>query len=129
MIHKDFKTWHKIKLYLHNEKERPHFHEGEVWFCSLGENIGFEQDGRGKEFMRPVVIVRKFNKEVCWGLPLTKNPKRGKYYFSFNLNGKTSTAILSQLKLIDSKRLNYRVGNVSDTDSAKIRKHLRQLLA
>src|SRR3989344_8787526 len=98
---KDYKIWHKIKGYLHNEKVRPFFHEGEVWFCSLGENVGSEQDGRGVNFLRPVVITRKFNSEVCWGLPLTKNPKEGPYYFSFKLNDVLSTAILSQLRLID----------------------------
>ena len=129
MVYKNFKNWHKIKHYLHNKKERPFFHEGEVWFCSLGENIGFEQDGRGKEFMRPVVIVKKFNKEVCWGLPLTKSPKKGKYYFSCKLNGENSTIILSQLKLIDSKRLNYSIGSMLLKDLSRIKKHLRELLA
>ena len=126
---KDYKIWHKIKRYLHNKKERPFFHEGEVWFCSLGENVGFEQDGRGQNYLRPVIIVRKFNKEVCWGVPLTKNKKSGKYYFSFKLNNEISTAILSQLRLIDSKRLQYKIGGVSSKDSADIRKNLRQLLS
>ena len=40
---KDFKSWHGKKESLHHEKERPFFHEREVWFCSLGVNIGFEQ--------------------------------------------------------------------------------------
>src|SRR3990167_8549365 len=105
MVYKNFKNWHKIKHYLHNKKERPFFHEGEVWFCSLGENIGFEQDGRGKEFMRPVIILKKFNNEVLWGVPLTKNTKAGKYYFTFTLKNMASTAILSQIRLIDAKRL------------------------
>jgi len=126
---KDYEVWHNIKRNLHNKKARPFFHEGEVWFCSLGENIGFEEDGRGQNYLRPVIIVRKFNKEVCWGVPLTKSKRSSQYYYSFNLNSKTSTAILSQLRLIDCKRLQYKTGAITTKDLSNIRKNLRQLLS
>lgn len=125
---KDFQKWHKKKEYLHEEKVRPFFREGEVWFCALGVNVGFEQDGRGESFLRPVVIVKKFNNESFWGLPLTKNLKKGKYYFSFKLNGETSTGILSQIRLVDAKRLHYKVGVITDADFSQIKNRLKQLL-
>jgi len=61
---KDFTKWFKGKTEVHNEKARPFFREGEVWFAALGANIGFEQDGRGEQYLRPVVVIRKFNKEM-----------------------------------------------------------------
>ncbi len=125
---KDFQTWNKKKELLHNEKARPFFSEGEVWFCALGLNVGFEQDGRGQSFLRPVIILKKFNKEVFWGIPLTKRKKKGLYYFSFKLKDKTSTAILSQVRLIDGKRLHYRIAKVSSNDLQEIRKRLMQFL-
>ena len=57
MHQKDFSEWHKIKAIIHHDKERPHFHEREIWFCSLGGNVGFEQDGRGETFLRPVIVL------------------------------------------------------------------------
>ena len=81
------------KEFLHKEKARPFFHEGEVWFCALGVNVGFEQDGRGESFLRPIVVIKKFNQEVFWGLPLTKRQKQGQYYFSFTLNQATTFLI------------------------------------
>ena len=126
---KDFQQWHTKKEFLHKEKIRPFFHEGEVWFCSLGANVGFEQDGRGVDFLRPILVVKKFNQELCWGLPLTRSQKQGQYYFSFTLNRQISTAILSQLRLIDGKRLQYRIGDVVADDFGIIRKRLAQLLA
>ncbi len=126
---KDFQQWHTKKEFLHKEKIRPFFHEGEVWFCSLGANVGFEQDGRGVDFLRPILVVKKFNQELCWGLPLTRSQKQGQYYFSFTLNRQISTAILSQLRLIDGKRLQYRIGDVVADDFGTIRKRLAQLLA
>ncbi len=125
---KDFKMWFKEKAEVHNEKARPFFFESEVWFAALGENIGFEQDGRGKNYLRPIAIIRKFNNEVCWAIPLTKNKKGGIFYFSFPLIGETSTAILSQIRLVDAKRLFYRLGIMRTMDLAEMKKRLKALL-
>jgi mRNA interferase MazF len=128
---KDFPAWSDEKTSLHTNKQRPFFHIREVWFCTLGVNIGYEQDGRGKEFLRPILVIRKFNNEVLWGVPLTTNQKTGKYYFSFQIESKSekSTAILSQLRLIDAKRLQYKVGVIEVKEFELLKTKLRQLLA
>lgn len=127
---KDYSTWHLEKTDVQSNKVRPFFHEREVWFCTMGANIGFEQDGRGEKFLRPVVIIKKFNNEVLWAVPLTTKGKMGKYYFTFNLDAVTiSTAILSQLRLVDSKRLQYKIGNIAESDFKELKTKLRQLLA
>ncbi len=125
---KDFKDWHKEKSCLQEDKVRPFFHEREVWFASVGLNIGFEQDGRGDRFLRPVIILKKFNNEVLWCIPLTKNQKKGKYYLQFRLGDETSTAILSQIRLIDSKRLQYKIGNLEVDDFSELKKKITQIL-
>ena len=125
---KDFQNWHNKKSNLHEEKIRPFFHEREVWSASVGVNVGFEQDGRGDQFLRPVLILKKFNNEVLWCLPLTKNQKKGKYYFSFELKGEVSTVILSQIRLIDAKRLQYKIGDMSGRDFDKIKEKLTRFL-
>ena len=61
---KDFQTWHHAKAQIDEKDRRVFFHEREIWFCHLGVNIGFEQDGKGESFGRPVVVFRKFNNEV-----------------------------------------------------------------
>jgi mRNA-degrading endonuclease toxin of MazEF toxin-antitoxin module len=127
---KDYKVWSNEKSNLHNEKIRANFHEREIWHCSAGENIGFEQDGQGETFLRPALILRKFNNEVLWMLPLTKTFKKGPYYFNFTfLEGITSSAILSQIRLIDAKRLQYKIGDMGPEDFAKIKEKFKQLLA
>lgn len=130
MLEKDFTHWHDRKEVIHCKKRRPFFRERDVWFCSLGVNVGFEQDGRGQQFLRPVVIVRKFNNEICWGLPLTKNAKQGPYYLSISpvAGREASAVILSQLRLIDVKRLQYKVGAVSEEEFREIKKRLIALL-
>ena len=129
-MEKDFKKWHSEKSQIHEDKKRPFFHEREVWFASLGVNIGFEQDGRGERFLRPAVVVRKFNNEVLWAVPLTKHLKKGIYYYTVSITGRRerSAAILSQVRLIDSKRLQYKIGDVTENDFAKIKKRIAALL-
>ncbi|PJF32835.1 MAG: hypothetical protein CUN57_03820, partial [Phototrophicales bacterium] len=63
-MQKDFDNWNVKKKSIHTDDKAPFCHEREVWWCSLGVNVGFEQDGTGKNYDRPVVILRSFNKNV-----------------------------------------------------------------
>jgi mRNA interferase MazF len=130
MSKKDYSIWHTEKSAVEENKIRPGFYEREVWFCIMGTNIGYEQDGRGDKFLRPVVVIKKFNNEVLWAVPLTTKEKQGKYYSSFTLGeAGVSTAILSQLRLIDAKRLEYKIGNMSKDDFKILKTKLTQLIA
>jgi mRNA interferase MazF len=103
---KDWDGWNQRKQEVHKHKTVPFFHEREVWWCSLGVNIGAEQDGTGKNYDRPVVVVRGFNKDIFFGVALTGKKKAGKYYFNLGkIEGREASAILSQVRLIDAKRL------------------------
>ena len=127
-MQKDFDGWNDVKKIVHKNVDRPFFHEREIWYCKLGLNVGYEQDGSGKGFLRPVVIIKKFNNNVCWILPLTKTKKTGKYYFSFSFTNETeSTAILSQLRLLDVRRLSHHVGTISSADFSLLTKRLKEL--
>ncbi len=131
---KDFQKWHVRRSEVNEVAKRPFFHEREIWFCYLGMNVGFEQDGQGAEFLRPVVIVRKFNNEVFWAIPLTKSNKQRKkkaedyyYIFSFVLEI-ISVAILSQIRLVDAKRLSRHIGTMIETDFDELKIKLKALL-
>lgn len=124
-----FKKWTEIKIQLHiQERRRIYFKEREIWWCSLGVNIGFEQDGKNEWFERPVLILKKFNHEVLWILPLTSQAKQGIFYHSFSHDGKTSTAILSQLRLISSKRLLRKIRTLSYSEFEMVRNKIKDLL-
>ncbi len=130
LVQKDFEGWHTRKSSIHSSGVRPNFHAREVWFISMGVNIGFEQDGKGSDYLRPVLVVRKFDKETFWGVALTSRSKSGVHYFTFSHRGggRLSTANLSQLKLIDSKRLRYQVGAISEDNFIELKKRLIDLL-
>ena len=72
----------------------------------MGVNVGDEQDGTGKHFDRPVLVIKGFNEHVFLGVALTGKRKIGKYYFFIGeIGGRDASAILSQVRIIDTKRL------------------------
>ena len=122
-MEKDFQKWHKAKKELDKNLSRLFFHEREVWWCSIGLNIGFEQDGRGECFARPILIFKKFNNEVFWAIPLSTKIKKGKFYVSIELgDGVPRVVIISQLRLMDAKRLIDKMSTVSDANYKLIKK-------
>jgi mRNA-degrading endonuclease toxin of MazEF toxin-antitoxin module len=127
---KDFDTWNELKKRLQiSEKAKDfYFSEREIWWCSLGVNLGFEQDGKNDLFERPVLIIRTFNKEVLWIVPLTSKHKKNKYYYDFDYKGKSQAVILSQVKLISSKRLLRKIWTFPEKDFKKIKELIADFL-
>jgi hypothetical protein len=126
---KDYKEWHNKKKGINDISVRPGFHEREIWSCHLGSNVGFEQDGSGDDYLRPIIIIRKFNNEIFWAIPLTNTKKDSEHYFSFSfIEGQNSTAILSQIKLVDAKRLSHMIGYISEVDFLALKEKLKALL-
>lgn len=118
---KDFTEWHKKKTEVHQAENRVFFHEREIWWCRIGLNIGYEQDGKGDNFARPVIIFKKFNNEVCWIIPLSTKIKKGKFYTPIDLGDeKERVAIISQLRLIDAKRLYQKINVLSNENYKKV---------
>lgn len=125
---KEFDKWNEEKKIIDNTENKKTFHEREVFSINVGENVGFEQNGKGEEFLRPVIIYKKFSGNVFLGIPLTKAEKEGKFYKSFEFQGKKSTAILSQIRLFDSKRLKYKIGKMSVGDFNAVKEKLIELI-
>lgn len=123
---KDFDTWNQIKKQTEKNIPKVYFHPREVWFCKLGENIGAEQNGKGRKFLRPIIILKKFNTDVFWGLPLTSQSKKGKFYLEISkIKEKRNWAILSQLRLIDKKRLQHKLGSITKEEFTKLKKAIK----
>jgi mRNA interferase MazF len=122
---KDFERWFRLKASLDADTRRVWFHEREIWWCALGANIGFEQDGHGASFSRPVLIVAKCNLETCIAVPLTTRRKTGRFYAPLgSISGRASIAILSQVRLIDARRLRKKIATVPMPIFRAVRKSL-----
>ena len=111
---KDFNSWNKEKKGLESVgHDILAFHEREIWWCSIGINLGDEQDGKNELFERPVLILKKFNNKVAWVLPMSTKPKDGIYYHNLEHEGKVFNVILSQLRLTSVKRFRRFVRKIS----------------
>ena len=70
-------------------------------------------NGKGDEFIRPVLIIKKYNHYSFLAVPLSTSTKINKYRVSVGVvDGKNAVANLSQLKNIDSKRLINKIGHI-----------------
>ena len=128
MSNKNFDSWNESKKKLNQKMTNRSFHEKEVWFVKVGVNIGYEQDGSPETYMRPVLIFKKFSKNVFIGIPLSKTKKSGRFYHQFTLKGIKSVAILSQVRLFDAKRLQYLHAKLPDNIYDNIKQKLIALL-
>ena len=128
-MQKDFDKWNMIKKEIHWKKFPVFCHPREIWWCSLGINVGFEQDGTGKNYERPALILKGFNQYVSLILPLTTSIKKNKYHLPLGVvNGKEAFAIISQIRLIDTKRLINKVGVINKKTFENIKKTVKDLL-
>jgi mRNA interferase MazF len=60
---KRFTDWHNLKIKIHNSKSEPVWYkERDIWWVSIGHNIGTEEDGKGKYFNRPVLVIKGFSR-------------------------------------------------------------------
>ncbi len=135
MSEKNFDAWFVLKKRVHDRhafSSRPggdrFFQVRDVWFCSIGENIGHEQDGKHTYFERPVLIVQKFNHDMFWGVPLTSNLKQGRYCLEIFFAGRYSSAMHSQLRLWDARRLLRKIDRISESDHRQITEKIISIL-
>jgi mRNA interferase MazF len=117
---KDFDKWNKKKKEIDKKNvSKDHFvNEREIWWGSLGLNIGYEQDGKNDNFERPLLVVKKFNKEIVWVVPITTVAKNNKFYYKLKSSG--SFIILSQIRLISTKRLIRRAEKIAESEFKEI---------
>ncbi len=126
---KDFDVWNEKKKETHHEEKIVVFHKREVWWCIMGVNVGVEIDGKHELFLRPVVIVQKFNKDMAVVVPTTDQPKSNKYYLSVSGDDdKTYNACLSHIRSISSKRLLRKIGVISSKDYEILLERITKML-
>jgi mRNA interferase MazF len=128
---KDFDSWNELKKRINEEENEPDRFpkEGEVWMSSLGRNVGYEQNGSGDNFSRPVLIVKKFNNHMFWVIPLSTKQKKFDFYFNYiDPNEQKVSAILAQMKLFSVKRLKRKLYDIPDTVLEQTKERLRSFL-
>lgn len=127
-----YNNWNEIKITIEYENIIVGFKERDIFYMNMGKNIGFEQDGKGENFVRPVVIIKGFNKNMFFGIPLSTKMKEGKFYYKFQFQKKDelveNIALLSQMRLFSTKRLLNKIGVISKEDFIKMKNEFKSLI-
>ncbi len=127
---KNFDEWNKQKKNIDSnsiDDLKIFFNKRQIWWCAIGKNIGLEQNGKGENFERPVLVLKKFNKHIFLGIPLTTKNKNINLSFYFKLKGAKveSIAILSQIRIFSSKRLLREIETITPELFNQIKYQLR----
>ena len=109
-----FDDWNRLKKKLNKKKEIINFYQGNIYFMSIGKNIGHEVYGKDELFLRPVLVYKKLTKNTFLGIPLTSQKKEGSFFFQFSYKkNKTSVAMLHQMRVFDIRRSEYLSGKIN----------------
>jgi mRNA-degrading endonuclease toxin of MazEF toxin-antitoxin module len=125
---KDFNSWIEVKSHLHNKDKAPMLKEREIWWCSVGVNVGHEMDGKNsktttkKDFTRPVLVFKKLSHTAFLGIPFTSKDKKGSWFYPLSIKDVESKLIFSQIRSFDSKRLQRRIEQIGSVEFERINK-------
>lgn len=117
-----YNTWNTLKKELHEKETKILFKEGEIWWVSLGQNIGEECYGKGEKFRRPVIVFRKLTSSSCIVIPLTSKERSGTWYFEFEIDDNKKFAMMHQMKMLSTKRFESRMTTLPEKEIRELKK-------
>jgi predicted kinase/mRNA-degrading endonuclease toxin of MazEF toxin-antitoxin module len=128
---KDFNKWNGLKQQINLRPRIPknqvidvdglYVHPREIWWFSTGVNVGSEIDGKNNLFERPGIILKTHNQFTSTIIPISSNKPEAYYSYNFQFNNIEQSAILSQAKLIDHKRLTRKIGTLDEHSFQKLK--------
>lgn len=126
-MQKDFDGWNEVKKRV--EVENPRLYTvREIWWCNFGVNVETEQDGKGKNYLRPGVILRSFGSNACLVLPLTTSKREHSLRVTIGIvQEEEAKANLSQMRVIDTRRLAEKIGFLDKKIFDELKKRARNL--
>ncbi len=125
-----YENWNvkKQDLNFSNRTNKIYFKEGDIWWCSVGMNIGAESFGKGPEFMRPVLIYKKLSSDLFIGLPLSSKYKVGTWFCEITFQNEIKNVLLYQIRTFHKKRFQRKLGELDKNDLNNVKKKLESLL-
>jgi len=121
---KDFDGWNSVKQKV-NGFNNKYIKSGEIWICNLGINVGYEIDGKGSRYFRPVLVLSGFGKEGGIVFPMTTVSKSNKFLFEISENNFIN---LTQIRFMDSKRFSRIIGKVDFRTIQLIKKQFLKII-
>lgn len=125
-----YEKWHKLKCDINNKNPNLFPKEKEVWVMYFGKNVGYEQNGSGSNFIRPCLVLKKFNNKMFWVIPLSSKQKDLDFYLNFmDNNFQKVSLIIAQLRLISVNRFDRKMYEIKTTLFNEIKNKVFDLLS
>lgn len=127
---KKFDEWN-VKKKILNERVLPDsffFLEREIWWTSIGVNIGKEIDGKHENFERPVLIFKKLSSDTLWALSISTQDRNGDRFYKIKYKEEVSIIILYQLKFLSINRLLRLIRRIDENEFELIKNKVIDIL-
>ncbi|MBI5358843.1 type II toxin-antitoxin system PemK/MazF family toxin [Candidatus Amesbacteria bacterium] len=73
------------------------------------------------KYIRPVLVLRKFNRELFLGIPMSTKLKDNPYYKSVTVNNRIVSVLISQIRVFSAKRIQDKLAELDKNDFQKIK--------
>lgn len=130
----EYDKWNEVKKETVKTKMRLSIKPRAIYWAKIGQNIGHEEYGKGKNFLRPIVVIRQLTSDLFIGVPTTSTKKENNDYFhSICYKNKLqeitySSVMLLQVKAFSKKRLLNKIGTVNKEEFKMITDKLKRLI-
>jgi mRNA-degrading endonuclease toxin of MazEF toxin-antitoxin module len=104
-----YDEWNIRKKVLAVKDNNLYAHEREIFWCSLGCNIGVETNGSGDYFERPVIIMKVYNNQSALILPITSKNKADRFHFKISVKNKDAWVKVTQARTVSTLRLRKKI--------------------
>lgn len=130
----EYDQWNEVKKETVKSKMRLTIKPRDIYWAKIGQNIGHEEYGKGKNFLRPIIVIRQLTSDLFIGVPITSTKKEDNDYFHSiryinkldeNIN---SSAMILQIKVFSKKRLLNKIGTVEKQEFKIITDKLKKLI-
>ncbi len=128
---KDFDSWNILKKTT-NSKIPPDgffFLERELWWASIGVNIGDEIDGKNNNFERPILVLKKFNENSLIALPITSTKKDNGHFIQIRYKGIVATVSVLQIRFMSASRLLRIISRIDEGDFIMVKKKVIDMIS
>jgi mRNA-degrading endonuclease toxin of MazEF toxin-antitoxin module len=126
---KDFDQWSIQKKSINARCNIPMFFaQRDIWWVSVGINIQNEIDGKAGNFSRPVLVIRRINKFIFIGAPMTTNLKCRLGQYRVRFMERDVSILISQIRAYSTTRMLSKMGRIDIKQFKRIQSEARELI-
>ncbi len=122
------RRWAEVQIALCQRAPQLYFKEREIWWGSIGINVGHEQDGRNYWCERPVLVLKKHTQDTALVVPATSRESESVREIPTFFKNKRSVLLLDQSRVISSQRFSRKIAVLPTEEFENIKNSYKNLI-